>query len=595
MGHLGIPMTSLILATALLTSAVPEPFQDEPSPAIGHWVGTLKVGPTELTLVLHVTATDEDGLSGVLDSPDQGSFGLELDRIALADRTLRFESQTIATTFEGTLDEAGRTITGTFTQGGRATPITLTLTPDEDLPRPVNAPEALLGIWQGPIELPLGQSLRVAIRVETVEGSPDTRRAVFDSIDQDVKGIPVTAISVESERVRFEVKSIGGAFEGTMDDDRTRIEGQWTQSILSLPLTLEKVEAISTLNRPQHPEPPFPYAVEEVSFENPAAEIELAGTLTLPEGDGPFPATVLVSGSGPQDRDETILGHKPFLVIADHLTRAGIAVLRFDDRGVGASEGDHASATTEDFATDALAAVRFLGNRPEIDPKAIGIIGHSEGGVIGPLAATKGPEEVAFLVLLAGTGVNGREIILRQTDLIARASGLPEGMVEHQVDILEELTARLEADDAAPLDAEAVAALTRKALEGLSPEHRDAMEESDVALALSASELQRPWFRFFLRHDPRPTLRQVSAPVLALFGERDLQVDPAQNAPEVEAALRAGGNPHSRVVIVPGVNHLFQRTESGAPLEYGSIEQTIAPEVLEQMTAWIRSVTSETR
>ncbi|MEW4569623.1 alpha/beta hydrolase [Tautonia sp. JC769] len=588
-------MTSLILATALLTPAPPGTPQEGSSPAVGHWVGTLKIGPSELTLVLHVTPSDdvEGELSGSLDSPDQGSFGLKLDRIAFADRTLQFESQTIATTFRGEMDEEGRAITGTFTQGGRATPITLTLTPDDQLPRPVDAPEALLGIWQGPIELPLGQSLRVALRVETVEGSPDTRRAVFDSIDQDVKGIPVTAISVEGKRVRFEVKSIGGTFEGTIDEDRTRLEGQWTQSILNLPLTLEKVEATSTLDRPQHPKPPFPYTVEEVTFANPAAEIDLAGTLTLPEGDGPFPAAVLVSGSGPQDRDETILGHKPFLVIADHLTRAGIAVLRFDDRGVGASGGDHASATTEDFATDALAAVRFLHDRPEVAPESIGIIGHSEGGVIGPLAATKAPEDVAFLVLLAGTGVTGREIILRQSSLIALASGIPEERVDQQVKLLEQLTARLDTDDPGPLDADAVDALAKQALEGIAPEHRDALEESDVALALSASELQTPWFRFFLRHDPRPALRQVSAPVLALFGEKDLQVDPEQNAPEVEAALIAGGNRQSKVVVVPGVNHLFQRAESGAPLEYGSIEETIAPDVLDRMTTWIRSVTSE--
>ncbi|WP_161602430.1 alpha/beta hydrolase family protein [Tautonia marina] len=585
-------MTSLILATALLTSAVPGTVQDEPSPVLGHWVGTLKVGPIELILVLHVTSTDEGELAGTLDSPDQGSFGLKVDQISLDDRTLQFESQTVAASFEGTLAEDGQTIKGTFHQGGRANPITLTLTPEDELPRPVDAPEVLLGIWQGPIELPLGQTLRVAIRVEPVKGSPDTRRAVFDSIDQDVKGIPVTAISVENKAVRFEVKSIGGSFEGTINDDRTRIEGQWTQSILSLPLSLEKVEATSTLNRPQHPEPPFPYAVEEVTFANPAAEIQLAGTLTIPEGDGPFPAAVLVSGSGPQDRDETIVRHKPFLVIADHLTRAGIAVLRFDDRGVGKSEGDHASATTEDFATDALAAVRFLRNRPEIDSGTIGIIGHSEGGVIGPLAAIKAPEDVAFLVLLAGTGVTGREIILRQTDLIARASGLPDELVAFQVKVLDELTAPPASGKAAALDTEAIEALTREALEVLSPEQRTAMEESDVALALSASELQRPWFRFFLTYDPRPALRQVTCPVLALFGEKDLQVDPTQNAPEVEAALRESGNPQSSVVLLPGLNHLFQHTESGSPTEYGSIEETIAPEVLDQMTDWIRSVTS---
>lgn len=572
-------MISILLATALTFLAPIAPDREGDSPAVGHWLGVLKLGPTELPLVLHVEEGEDGLLSGVLDSPDQGAFGMRVDRVSLDGQTLTFEAEAIAARFEGTLDEEGETIAGTFTQAGRATPLSLSKTAEDDLPQPVTPPEVLLGNWLGPIELPTGGTLRVALRVEEAEGR---RRAFFDSIDQDARGIPVTAVSVEGEAVRFEVKSIGGTFEGTFEADRTRIKGTWTQSILSLPLTLEKVEELAALNRPQHPEPPFPYRVEEVTFANEAAGISLAGTLTIPEGEGPFPVSVLVSGSGPQDRDETIFGHKPFLVIADHLTRNGVAVLRFDDRGVGQSEGEFSSATTEDFASDARAAVRFLKGRAEIDPGKVGIIGHSEGGVVGPMVAAEEPGEVAFLVLLAGTGVNGREIILHQAGLIARASGVPNEEVDRQVKELDELTSRMISGDARNDDAEELAQAVLAA---------SGDEDPDDSRSRAISEMDGPWFRFFLTHDPSPVLRRVDCPVLALFGEKDLQVDPSQNAPEVDAALKEAGHERSEVEILPGLNHLFQTASSGSPTEYGAIEETIAPELLDRVAEWVQSVT----
>lgn len=588
-------MTTLLIAAAMVGMAGTIAQGPGPSGAVGHWVGPLKIGPAELSTVLHVEQGEDGALSATLDSPDQGAFGLEVASISMEGRTLRFESPKLDARFEGTLSEDGTTLSGTFTQRGRETPLSMARTAEEDLPRPVDPPEVLLGIWEGPIELPLGQTLRVALRVEPDEARPGTRTIAFDSLDQDVKGIPVTAVEVEGDRVRFEVKSIGGTFEGTFDEERSSIAGKWSQSIMAMPLTLEKVEEISTRARPQEPKPPFPYGVEELTFENPEAGITLAGTLTIPEGDGPFPAAVMVSGSGPQDRDETLLGHKPFWVIADHLARDGVAVLRFDDRGVGGSGGDFESATSEDFATDALAAVRYLRGRQEVDGEAVGIIGHSEGGLVGPMAASRAPGEVDFLVLLAGTGVTGKEILLRQTDLIVRASGASESAAKAQVDSLNRMIAMVESGRAGEAEEEQLREIVDDALEALGPEERKALEESEGGLAEAVSQagdqLRSPWFRFFLSYDPAPTLGAVDCPVLALFGEKDMQVDPGQNAPRVEAALEEAGDVRSSVEILPGLNHLFQHAETGAPLEYGGIEETFAPEALGRISEWIRETT----
>ncbi|RUL88774.1 alpha/beta hydrolase family protein [Tautonia sociabilis] len=588
-------MTPLLLAVSLLGPVLPiESAEDKPT-IVGHWLGVLEVGPTKLTLVMHVGPGEGGSLEGSLDTPEQRAFGVPLETIALEGRSVRFEDPANNARFEGELAGDGETISGTFTQRGIVIPLTLSRAEAADLPRPMEIPGRLQGIWEGPIELPMGQTLRVALRVEPIAGWPGQRSAFFDSLDQGALGIPVSAISLEGERVRFEIKAIAGTFEGTLNEAGTTIEGTWSQSILKLPLTLEKVEKLTERARPQEPKPPFPYRVEELTFENPEAGITLAGTLTLPEGDGPFPAAVMVSGSGPQDRDETLLGHKPFLVIADHLTRAGIAVLRFDDRGVGESTGEFATATSEDFASDALAAVRTLRNRPEIDREAVGIIGHSEGGLVGPMVAARAPEEVGFLVLLAGTGVTGKEILLHQTELIVRASGLSESLIRVQVDSLRTLLSLIEEGRVDELSEDELHALMRDLTAGLEPEDREALENSNPPLAeatnLAVERLQAPWFQFFLEYDPKSALKRVRCPVLALFGEKDVQVDPAQNAKQIEDALASGGNDRVVVEVLPGLNHLFQHAETGSPLEYGAIEETFAPEALGRISSWIREAT----
>jgi fermentation-respiration switch protein FrsA (DUF1100 family) len=453
--------------------------------------------------------------------------------------------------------------------------------------------EGLLGTWAGTLVVS-GAELPVVFHIRAAEDGRLT--ATMDSPAQGATDIPVNEVFFSEGHLRMVSAAVGGAFEGDLAPDGARFEGKWVQSGMELPLTLERTEeGLEAPSRPQDPQPPFPYGEEEVRILNSEGGHTLAGTLTLPEGDGPFPAVVLVSGSGPQDRDEAVFGHRPFLILADHLARKGIAVLRYDDRGVGASEGDFGSATSEDFVSDALAGVSLLRNRMEIDPDHVGILGHSEGGLVAPLAAVRSAD-VSFVVMLAGPGVTGEEILLEQGALIAQASGASDAAIRRNRDLQEELFAIVkdesDPDVARPLLEEAMRTSLgnmteeERATAGLTRDTEEQVVESQVR------SVNSPWFRFFLTHDPAPVLRRVSVPVLALFGELDLQVPPGQNLPEIEAALREGGNADATVLELPGLNHLFQTAATGSPMEYPGIEETISPAALEAISEWIRERTS---
>ena len=451
--------------------------------------------------------------------------------------------------------------------------------------RAQTAPD-LAGTWLGTLDL--GAKLRVVFHVQAGEASGWS--ATMDSPDQGANGIPVSAVIVTGLDVRFEVAVAGAAYAGTFDPETGRLTGSWLQGGMTLPLVLERTADVEPPKRPQEPKAPFPYLVEDVRFENTAAGITLAGTLTVPPGDGTFPAVVLVTGSGPQNRDEELLGHKPFAVLADHLTRRGIAVLRFDDRGIGASTGDFATATTEDFAGDALAAVSFLQTRLEVAADHIGIAGHSEGGIVAPMAAGRS-DRVSFLVLMAGTGLRGDEIIYLQSALIGRADGGDEEAIQKNLarqkayfDVVasepdptratETLKVMMDDDLAAMTDAE-------KAEAGLTGTDIDAL------IAGQIQQLNSPWFRFFLTYDPLPALSKVRVPVLAVNGTLDLQVPYKENLAAIEKALRDGGNDDVTTVAFEGLNHLFQTAQTGSPTEYARIEETMAPRALETIANWI--------
>jgi pimeloyl-ACP methyl ester carboxylesterase len=438
------------------------------------------------------------------------------------------------------------------------------------------------GLWQGTLKVPGGE-LRVVFHIAKAADGKLT--ATLDSPDQGARGIAVEECTFRNGKLTLAVKTISGGYEGTLKNDST-IEGAWKQAGMSLPLQLKRIEKLEEARRPQEPKKPYPYKEEEVSVENKAAGITLAGTLTEPETGNPFPAVVLITGSGPENRNEEVFGHKPFLVLADYLTRQGIAVLRCDDRGVGKSGGDNRTATTADFATDALAAFEYLKNRKDIDGKRIGLLGHSEGGVIAPIVANEAPD-VAFVVLMAGTGLPGDSILMLQSWLVAKAEGAADTtLVKNAVVERTMLNLAMTATDTAVAAAK-MRPLLKQAMAQLSPNDSQALNSSDQAVEQQVKAMLSPWLRYFLRYDPRPALMKLRQPVLAIVGEKDVQVAPKENLAAIEAALKAGGNKDYVVKELPGLNHLLQTAKTGGVSEYTKIEETISPSALKVMGDWI--------
>ncbi|MFO7692750.1 MAG: alpha/beta fold hydrolase [Vicinamibacterales bacterium] len=432
------------------------------------------------------------------------------------------------------------------------------------------------GTWEGAIAAG-AVTLRIGV---TVAAQPDGKlEATMDSPDQGAYGLRLSDVTFKDGVLTFALRQANGTFEGRLNSAGTEIAGTWTQGG-ALPLVLKKVETLARPARPQEPKPPFPYRSDHVAIVNAAGKVVLDGTLTVPEGKGPFPAVVLITGSGAQNRDEEIFGHKPFLVLADHLTRHGIAVLRYDDRGVGKSTGTFATATSEDFAGDAWAAWQALSARPEIDPKRTGLAGHSEGGIIAPMLAAAHPE-VAFVVMLAGTGVTGDQVMLAQAGAIMKASGAPADAIAANTTRQQQVFAILREEKT-----------TARIVERLQAIPVPGPKEASAALVKQSSS---PWLRFFATYDPAPALTKVRCPVLAIAGSLDLQVLPAQNLPAIGAALKQGGNEHHTVLELPGLNHLFQSARTGLPAEYAQIEETMAPAALDAIATWIRKQTGLTK
>lgn len=439
------------------------------------------------------------------------------------------------------------------------------------------------GIWEGKLKVP-GAELRIVAHVAiTPEG---TFSATLDSPDQGITGIPVDEIVFKDKSVHMEIKLIGGIFEGKLNEEFTMVDGTWQQSGFSFPLSLHRVEEAVEIKRPQEPEKPYPYTEEEVKYDNPAAKVTLAATLTFPKGQGSFPAVILISGSGPQDRDEFLLGHRPFLVLADYLTRQGIAVLRFDDRGVGESTGDFMAATSEDFATDVISGIAYLKTRSEIDAQQIGLIGHSEGGLIAPMVAVQLPE-VAFIVLMAGPGLTGEKIVLLQSALISRAIGESEEDIALNLDYNKKLFTLIKGENNKEILAEEAHKLFYDYFNKISEEQKEIIGDPELYINAQSQSMLSPWFRYFLTYDPKPALSKVKCPVLAINGEKDLQVPPVENLKAIEEALLNGGNRDFMVKELPGLNHLFQTAQTGSPEEYALIEETIAPIALKLMSDWI--------
>lgn len=436
--------------------------------------------------------------------------------------------------------------------------------------------EEAAGDWSG---LLAGQ-LHIIVHVTKDAGGH--YGATLESPDQGSVLLAADKVAADADHFSFAIPRIGGSFAGTWNADKKAWAGTWTQGA-SLPLVLSRMtsraQALAPARRPQEAAiaaGPRPYRQEPVSFASGAAGVKLAGTLSVPDGAGPFPAVVLICGSGPETRDEEVMGHKIFLVLADALNRRGIAVLRYDKRGVGESTGSYATATLTDFAADAEAALRFLRARPGIAADRIGLVGHSEGGAVAPMLALRDPS-VRFVVLMAAPGMRIGQLLRLQTAKIAKASGVLDADIARTSAFFD----KLYVDLAGASGDEQKLAVAKADVEQAVADKILPAASADALATMVAS----PWAREAFAYDPVPALRQLKTPVLALNGSLDLQVPAAENLGPIRAALQ--GNTRATVVELPGLNHLFQSAKLGTPVEYGAIEETVAPAALKTISDWV--------
>ncbi len=586
-------LTLLTLAVALAQSPPPPP-PSVPMPSM--FMGEIAAGPGSLFVSFRVEAPEGDATPKVVVTmPAAGAVGQAAQDVSIEGDRLAFTVASLGVTgrFDGTVRDtkyAGELVLSAPQQPDMNATFSLAQT--------AFAPEVEGFVaYRGRLQAGGGG---IDMTIVLAKESPFGPVASIDIPAQGVDGWPLVVDGVEDGawRLRLPVGMAGPSFELAEVEEGIRLEGVLKQAGAVLPLAMTRLGSYDRagLRRPQHPQPPYPYVVRDVEFRHPHGH-RLSGTLTLPtdaSAESPVPGIVLVSGSGPQDRDETVFGHKPFFVLADALTRGGVAVLRYDDRGVGGSGGDFASATTYEFATDADAATEYLKALPEVDAAKVGLLGHSEGGLVVPIVAKWQREQgdpetmLAFGVLLAGPGVPGDAILRVQMRRLLEASGASEEDLAPVLESQARLIDAAKANDLAEMQQAArdlAAAQTSIAAEG-------AIDEEVLLASAEAmvAQMQSPWMQTFLSLDPRPLLVEMRIPTLALIGTLDRQVDADQNLPVIEAALRLGGAPF-RARRLDGLNHLFQPATTGAIDEYGSIETTFDPAALAEIVAWVRATT----
>lgn len=443
------------------------------------------------------------------------------------------------------------------------------------------------GIWQGAIKYS-GAEWRMVFTIS--KDKDDSLTATLDVPDQNATNIPVDEVVYDGNTVRLRIKPIDGVFDGKISKDGKRIDGKWTQGDMSLNLVLERTDSAPVVKRPQEPKEPFSYRVEDVDFKNDQAGVTLAGTLTSPRSEGTFPAVLLLSGSGAQDRDESVFGHRPFLVLADYLTRKGIAVLRVDDRGVGDSTGNFDEATAMDFAADAMAGITYLKSRMEINHGLIGLVGHSEGGMIAPIVAAQSPD-IAFIVLIASPGLPIEEMEYVTESSILKADGSSDAFIAKRRAMREKMISVIKKETDCTAVLEKFKEIITESFQRWSEDERkiSGLTEGvlDTYIHDQTQRMHSPWFRYYLTYDPGKVLKKVACPVLAINGKKDVQVPAQENLHAIKRALKAGGNKNYKVKLLPGLNHLLQNAQTGRISEYGRIEETMSPTALKTIADWI--------
>ncbi|MGB1294234.1 MAG: alpha/beta hydrolase family protein [Flavobacteriales bacterium] len=439
----------------------------------------------------------------------------------------------------------------------------------------------MLGSWIGSINVQ-GHTLRIGFNFTEENGKT---KVTMDSPDQKAFGIPAQLNTFTASKIEVSISNMRVNYTGKLNKEGV-IEGHFNQAGQNFELNLTKTLKEESKNlRPQHPNQPYPYNAEDVSFVNAKDGIKLSGTFTFPKTGSNFTTVILITGSGPQNRDEEIMGHKPFLVLSDHLTQKGFAVLRYDDRGTYGSEGDFSKATSKDFATDVNAAIEFLKTRAEVNKEHIGLIGHSEGGLIAPMVAQHNTD-VAFLVLLAGTGVDGKTILLDQTEEMNRLEGMKEDENRKAMTFSADVFTYIE-ENVPELTKEKLKAFMVEKLKDKNGFQLPAGEDENKFITSQVNQLTSPWMKYFLFYDPVKTLEKISVPVLAINGSKDIQVKSQLNLPAIKKALNKKKHASTKVEELQGLNHLFQECKTGSVSEYQKIEQTFSPKALAVISDWM--------
>lgn len=436
----------------------------------------------------------------------------------------------------------------------------------------------ITGTWNGVLKV---QGMELGIVFHISKNGVDYS-GTMDSPSQGVKGIPITSVDFNNSNLRIAIDKAQMVYNGELIGDS--IKGSFRQHGMSFILNMARGEGQTEAKRPQSPVKPYPYISEDVKFENKEANITLAGTLTYPKDGNNLPAVVLISGSGAQNRDEELFGHKPFLVLSDYLTRHGIAVLRYDDRGTAESEGDFLYSTTKDFATDALAAFNYLKSRKEINPHKIGLVGHSEGGIISYMLASQNPD-IAYIVSLAASTIRGDSVLLFQNEVVLRSAGMAETTIEEKKQELSKMFSLIiDVSDKTEREQK----LHEMMLQSV-PEDKRNNEDLRKTIDAQVNQLLSNWMRYFMSYDPATDIVNVKCPVFALNGQKDMQVDADINLGRIAALLKSNDN--LTLKKYPDLNHLFQHCQTGLFSEYSQIEETISPEVMEDIVNWILKTT----
>jgi len=561
----------------------PAPNTDSRVSITGTWNGILDVGTAKLRIIFHIE--EKNGVySTIMDSPDEGLKDFKIASTVLKNGKLILNIPQSVAMYEGIVKK--NSIEGSFIQGGHAIPMNLkrgnvenhpkkdTLQKQSTKTKSAAGASSITGTWSGVLKEII--KLRIVFHITEKDG---IYSSTMDSPDQGAKGIPTASTILKNKKLTITIPQLSVVYEGKVN--KNFVDGTFTQAGKIIPLTL--IRGSVEINRPQTPKPPFPYHAENIYFDNAKAGIRLAGTFTFPEAGGKFPAVVLISGSGAQNRDEEIFEHHLFAVIADHLTRNGIAVLRYDDRGVGESKGVYHTASIQDFSTDALSAVAYLKTRSEVNPQKIGLIGHSEGGTIAFMLAGGG-NDIAFIVSLAGSTIKGDTLINLQRELLSKAMGIPDKQIAENNELFTKMCAIIDKHTA-----DSVSKYPNLFVDELIPTKKkkdNAVRDEYInQLATVAS----PEIYSIIKYDPTNDLQKIKCPVLALNGEKDLQVPADVNLGAVEKYVK------SKVSIkkYPNLNHLFQTAKTGLPAEYAEIEETISPQVLKDIEIWIKKITNE--